>query len=227
VLHEADESLGCWLAEAVPGGTRVSFDTPHPGWAAAPPASPLLDAFLCHVGEDSDGRLAGWAPVRDTDGRTIGREQPPRRYVLCYLVTAWTTGPAQACHELLGALLTACAGLDALPPGCLRGSLAAAGLPVLLRCPPAVADTGHTRWWAGFGLPPKTLLELHLVVPVVPPGVAVAAPAREVSVGLAATGTGTSPQPPAARRVGRTAGGPGRRSERARISEHGEPGHER
>jgi uncharacterized protein DUF4255 len=218
VLHEADASLACWLADVMPGGTRVSFDAPRPGWASGPPGSPLLDVFLCQVGEDGEGRTAGWAAVRDAGGRTIARQQPPRRYLLCYLVSAWTTGPAEAGHELLGALLTAAAGLDALPPGCLRGSLAAAGLPVPLRCPPPSRDTGHARWWADSGLPPKTLLELHLAVPVVlPPDGELAPPARAVSLGTAETGTGNPPRLPSGRRL---AQGPGERRERARISEH-------
>lgn len=234
VLHDADASLASWLASVLPSGTKISFDAPESGWADGPPDPPLVDAFLYDIREDEEGRPVGWAPIRDGDGRTIARQQAPRRYVLYYLVTAWTAGheapsaeagdlparggPAPAEHEMLGALLSACAGLDTLPAECLRGSLAEAGLPMLLRCAPAGRDTDPGRWWAGFGLPPRVFLDLRLVVPVVPvPDRDVASPTREIALDVSKPGVGGE-EGLAPRR--RPTGGPGRRWERSGISEH-------
>ncbi len=218
VLHDADASLACWLTSVLPEGTTISFDAPEPGWASGPPDPPLVDAFLYDIREDEEGRPAGWSAVRDKDGRTIGRQQAPRRYALRYLVTAWAAGPAVAEHELLGTLLPASAGLDVLPGECLRGSLAGAGGPVLLRCAPAGRDTDPGRCCAGFGLPPRAFLDLRLVVPVVPAQEqGLASPVREIALDVTKPGIGGAEGLATARRP---AGGSGRRWERGRISEH-------
>jgi hypothetical protein len=234
VLHDADASLASWLTSVLPSGTKISFHAPEPGWADGPPDPPLVDVFLYDIREDEEERPVGWTPVRDGDGRTVARQQAPRRYALRYLVTAWTGGyeapsaeagglparggPAPAEHEMLGALLSACADLDTLPTECLRGSLAEAGRPVLLRCAPAGRDTDLERWWAGFGLPPRTFLDLLLVVPVVPePDRDVASPAREIGLDVSKPGAGDE-EGLAPRR--RPTGAPGRRWERSGISEH-------
>lgn len=97
--------------------------------------------------------------------------------------------PEVAEHELLGLLLCACAAQDALPAECLRGALAGAGEPALLRCSPADGRSDPGRLWTGFGLPPRAFLDLLLVVPVLPPmDRDLAPPAREIALDLTATG---------------------------------------
>jgi len=242
VLHDADASLACWLARVLPAGTKVRFDAPDPGWVAQPPDPPFVDVFLYDVREDDKASQAGWSEDRDADGRVTRRQQPPRRYKLRYLLTAWAADPAAAeavptaagldggtpsCgdgtavtggtmaragravaasdgdgtavagsrtmaeHDLLGALLSACVTTDVLSAGCLRGTLASAGLPVLLRCAPAGEQAAPARLWAGFGLPPRTFLDLLLIVPVLPPPDSdLAPPAREIALGVTKSGAG-------------------------------------
>lgn len=254
VLHDADTSLACWLAGVLPGGTKVRFGAPDAGWVSRPPDPPFLDAFLYDIREDGDqARPAGWSAIRDTDGKALARQMPPRHYRLRYLVTAWTAGVAPALpgnpplpgnpemteHELLGDLMCACASLDALPADCLHGSLADAALPVLLRCAPADRDADPARCWAGFGLPPRVFLDLLLLVPLLPPPDTDLAPlAREIALDMTkpgAEGNGKADDNIAAGRMTgrplaeelpagrRTAGAPGRRREPPRITEHAVP----
>lgn len=143
---------------------------------------------------------------------------------------------ATAEHELLGVLLSACIATDALPAGCLRGMLSNAGLPVLLRCAPADRNADPARCWAGFGLPPRVFLDLLLLVPLLPPPDSDLAPLpREIALDMTkpgAEGNGNADDIKAAGGITgiprgeelpagrRTAGAPGRRRERARITEH-------
>ncbi|GAA1942410.1 Pvc16 family protein [Kitasatospora viridis] len=193
MLRDADLSLAAWLAGVLPAGTGVRFDAPGAAWDSTGPADgPCISAFLCEVRRDGrDAAPAGWSQVRDGAGRLVGRQLPTRHYRLRYAVTAWAGAaddPSQralAEHGLLGLLIDACAAADTLGDEQLTGALAAAGLPVQVRC--AGDEPGGPTaqsLWAGFGIAPRAVLLLELAVPVVPPLVTdLAAPVREIVLG--------------------------------------------
>ena len=74
--------------------------------------------------------------ARGKDGMVSGRAQPPRRFRLAYLVTAWTQRPEDE-HRLLSSLLVCMLRNPMLKPGDLGGSLDAADLPVYIEVGPA------------------------------------------------------------------------------------------
>lgn len=213
VIHDADRSLAAWLSDVLPEGVTVTAEPPAPAWAQRPPALSLVDAFLCDIREDGTGLSADSSPVRGADGGLTARQPPVRRYRLSYLLTAWAAEVA-AGHELLGAVLTACAADDIIPPGCLRGTLALAGLPVTLRCAPPEPAVTPQQLWASLGIPPRAAVVLVMTVPLVPaPQAGLAPPARRLDLdltaaappgqetaGTAPAGTGPAPDSRAARR---------------------------
>lgn len=194
MLRDADLSLENWLGRVLPPGTGVRFDAPRPDWERRRSGAAFVSAFLCEVHRDEqDLPRAGWSDARDGDGRLVGRQAAPRYYRLVYLVTAWADaagGDDEASrrtieeHELLGRLVDACTGTEALAADLLTGVLAEAAIPSFVRCASGEAARSTRELWSGFGIAPHAHLVLELVAPVVPPIVTeLAPPAREIVLG--------------------------------------------
>ena len=178
MLDDVDASLAAMLARHLPEGTTVSFEAPSPAWVDAPPGKQVVNAILYHVREEPDGRGADWDDVRDEQGRLLGRQPPPRRYELSYLVTAWA-GDAALEHRLLSDVLRMAFTGEALPKDCRVGSLAESGLPVLLRVVRREPPHPPTAVWADLGLPPRLVVDVAVSAPLVPPLVTDLAPPAE------------------------------------------------
>jgi len=190
-LDDVDASLAAMLTQALPDGTTVSFEAPAPAWADSPPGKQVVNAFLYDIREERDGRNADWADIRDERGRVVGRQPPPRRYELSYLVTAWA-GDAALEHRLLSDVLRMVFAGEAVPADCRVGSLAENPLPVLLRV--VRQDPPHTpsKVWSDLGLPPRLVVDVAVSAPLVPPvSTELAPPAEGMHLGIGRGGPGS------------------------------------
>ena len=100
--------------------------TGSPGGAARPSTSTCTTSARTSSGACRPGRTSA-APT----GPVTGRRQPPRRFRLAYLVTAWTQRPEDE-HRLLSSLLACLLRNPMLKPDDLGGALAEADLPVYI-----------------------------------------------------------------------------------------------
>jgi hypothetical protein len=161
VIRDLDTTLSAWLGALVPG-VPVTFGIPDPDTPADGSVSLWLHLYDVH--EEASVGAAGWMPVRDADGRTIGRVPPQRRYRFRYLLTASAKATLDE-HELLGQVLAGCALQEAVPEKHLNGSLATAEGEVLVRCAPVRAD-GLGEWGETWRAVRRTSLELSVLAPL-------------------------------------------------------------
>lgn len=186
VFHHLDAALRSVLLPALPAGTEVSFAAPTSSWAARERSTPTVNAFLRLVRHEPSTRLGGWIERRDGSGRLIAREQAPREFRSCYLVTAWDTDIARE-HALLGAVLTALAAQDVIPARHLPEPLAAAGFPVALAVADPALPCAPTEIWSVLDTPPRSALDVVVTAAFVPEAVAdLAEPPRRIDLGVAA-----------------------------------------
>lgn len=187
MIHDVDGSLRSLLTRSFPDkAPAIAFDAPTAEWAAAQ-RGPALSFFLYDIREDLDGRAADWDDVRDERGRVIGRQPPPRRYQLSYLVTAWGNKSAEAEHELLSTVLRSVPERELIPDEDLQGSLAGITAPVLVRVGIPTAGAGAQGWelLSALGVPPRASLEFVVLAPLFAPMVTdIAPPAEEIKLGL-------------------------------------------
>jgi hypothetical protein len=165
MIHEVDDSLRN-LITADPGvaGVELAFDAPTKDWGARQ-GSPTINVFLYDVREDLLRRDVGPQPVRNDEGRIIGRQPPVRRFKLSYLLTAWTQRPEDE-HRLLSVLLGRLLRFDAVPEEFLVGSLADSTVPVVLDLAlPPTADRSLSDIWSALGGELKPSLDLAVVAP--------------------------------------------------------------
>jgi hypothetical protein len=182
VLADVDATLADWLSAALPAGTELDF---------APPAdlaerrrgrgARMVNLFLHDVRADPAGLAAAEVYLRDEQGRVRGVQSPLRRYRLDYLVTAWAED-VRAEHRLLGQVLAAPGGGDALAGDALRGELRELNLPL----PVELCGQDEPVFWAALGLPARTALRLTVTAPV-PPVVRLDVAPPVQRVGVAAT----------------------------------------
>jgi Pvc16 N-terminal domain len=204
VLRDVDTSLAAWLTGYLPPGAAVVFDAPeHPATT-----EPALGLYLHDVREEAELTPAGWSTVRDAEGNVIGRSPPQLRYRLTYLLTAWAGDPL-AEHEMLGAVLAGCAVHQTIPVESLRGRMAEAGQPVLVRCAPFERGCDPRELWAAWRIPPRTALELSVLAPL-PVAAMASVPSAPRKIDLR-----SARRPPAG-----TAAAPGHQPRRPRIDEH-------
>ncbi len=147
-------------------GVEISFEAPTREWGTKRNV-PTLDLYLYDVREDLTRREVQWADVRDASGRVVGRQPPPRRYRLSYLVTAWTQRPEDE-HRLLSACLAAFLRHETLPPADLVDALADQPIPVELEVAlPPGPDRSLADVWTALGGELKPSLDLVATVPFV------------------------------------------------------------
>lgn len=159
MIAEVDEALCQALGRVLPKGTVVRLDPPKPTWQTEKP-SQAIDLFLFGVADDKRGAMSGWEEVRGAGGAVLSRQQPPRRYLLSYLVTARAPKIFEE-HELLDTALRALTDGEALPPDCLPEALADLGLPVLVDLDPA----GPGQLWSSLGMPARAAFVLSVSAP--------------------------------------------------------------
>jgi hypothetical protein len=166
VIHEIDDALRSLIGtRALPGViTDIEFAAPTRNWGARR-NSPTVNVYLYDIREEVGRRERGPVPVRNEDGRVVGRRQPPRWFRLSYLVTAWTTRPEDE-HRLLSALLILLLQHEILPAEDLTGALRDLNLsiPMTVAVPPpesrSLADL-----WSALGGELKPSLDVVVVAP--------------------------------------------------------------
>jgi hypothetical protein len=188
VIHEIDESLQRLVTRTLNGsGVNVAFEAPTREWAAQR-TGPTVNLYLYDLREDVARRPGGREPVKDGDGRTVGRREPLRSYRLSYLATAWTPRPQDE-HRLLSVLLSCFLSSPVLPADVLPKDLAEAGTRIQLTAglPPG-GDRSISDIWSALGGELKPSLDVVLTVPFDSERVAAAGPpALELHLDVEAT----------------------------------------
>ena len=167
VIHEVDEVLkGLLTGGALAGsGVEVAFEAPTRDWAARRNV-PTIDCYLYDIREDTRRRERGAFSVRDEQGITVRRRQPPRWFQLAYLVTAWTKRPQDE-HRILSAVLATLLPHELLPPGELTGSLAALGLTVPISVASLSTEARSTaEIWSALGGELKPSIDVVVTAPM-------------------------------------------------------------
>jgi hypothetical protein len=167
MIHDVDASLAALIrAEALAGGeAEVVFDPPTKEWASRRHA-PAVDVFLYDIREDVSRRDISVIVVRDEDGNIVDRRSPPRRFLLNYLLTAWTRRPEDE-HRLLSQLLGAFVKHDRIPQEHLHGQLADQSLAVILKLAlPMAEHRSISDLWTALGGEMKPSLDLVVVAPL-------------------------------------------------------------
>jgi hypothetical protein len=191
VIRDLDTTLSAWLGALVPD-VPVTFGVLDP--QASSDGSSSLWLHLYDVHEEASVGAAGWMPVRDADGRTVGRVPPLRRYRFRYLLAASAKGTLDE-HELLGRVLAGCALHETVPAEHLSGALASAEGEVLVRCAPVRVD-GQGEWDQSWRAARRTSLELSVLAPLLLDVVEEVGPApRSIELGSSRLGPGRDGEP--------------------------------
>lgn len=181
MIHDVDETIREVVRRDVLNGSGVdvSFEAPTSEWAARQ-VGPTLNFYLYDIREDLNRRWMGPIESRDTEGTVIDRRQPPRRYKLSYLATAWTQRPEDE-HRLLSAMLAAFIRFEILPDELLQGSLSHDIDPVAVTIAlPPPQDRSLSDVWNALGGELKPSLDLVITAPMDPEQtLAVGPPVRE------------------------------------------------
>jgi hypothetical protein len=112
-----------------PDEIDVAFDAPDREWAAKV-GKPTVNCYLYDIRENLQLRETDWVMERDPNGRVVTKRQPPRRFDLSYVCTAWTAD-AEDEHRLLWRVLATFVRCPVLPRHLLKGELAQIDWPVL------------------------------------------------------------------------------------------------
>lgn len=166
VIHDVDETIRVIVERDVlnGAGVDVSFEAPTKEWAARQ-TGPTLSFYLYDIREDLNRRLVEFVETRDQNGFVTDRRQPPRRYKLSYLATAWTQRPEDE-HRLLSAVLGAFIRADILPGDVLQGALADELDPVKVTIAlPPPPDRSLSDVWNALGGELKPSLDLVVTAP--------------------------------------------------------------
>ena len=168
MIHDVDQLLEKVVRRDALNGSSVDlvFDAPTKDWVARR-SGPCVNLYLYDIREDLARRVPTWEDARGKDGMVAGRAQPPRRFRLAYLVTAWTQRPEDE-HRLLSSLLVCMLRNPMLKPGDLGGSLDAADLPVYIEVgQPETQDRSLADIWSALGGELKPSLDVVVTAPVV------------------------------------------------------------
>jgi hypothetical protein len=168
VIHDVDQLLERLVRrDALNGsGVDLAFDAPTKDWVARR-SGPTVDLYLYDIREDLARRVPAWEDVRGSNGEVADRRQPPRRFRLAYLVTAWTQRPEDE-HRLLSSLLGCFLRNPMLKPGELGGTLDEADLPVYIEVgQPASQERSLADIWSALGGELKPSLDLVVTAPMV------------------------------------------------------------
>lgn len=191
MIHDVDQLLERLVRRDALNGSSVElvFDAPTKDWVARRNA-PAVDLYLYDIREDVQRRVPTWEDVHDEAGRVRDRRQPPRRFRLAYLVTAWTQRPEDE-HRLLSSLLGCFLKNQMLKPDELEGALAEAELPIYIEVAlPPTQDRSLADIWSALGGELKPSLDVVVTAPMVVGAVTPFGPPvlAGPTIGLAATG---------------------------------------
>jgi hypothetical protein len=131
VIEDVDEALKALLKREALGGSgdvEISFEAPTTDWASRR-GGPAVNVYLYDIREDTHRRMTAYERIYGDDGLVTGHKQPPRRFKLSYLLTAWTQRPEDE-HRLLSSCLSCFLRNETMPEELLVGALA--GLPASL-----------------------------------------------------------------------------------------------
>ena len=168
MIHDVDQLLEKLVRRDALNGSAVElvFEAPTKDWVARR-SGPAIDLYLYDIREDLQRRVPAWEDVRGKDGLVAGRAQPPRRFKLAYLVTAWTQRPEDE-HRLLSSLLVCFLRNPMVKPGELGGSLDEADLPVYIDVgQPATQERSMADIWSALGGELKPSLDVVVTAPMV------------------------------------------------------------
>ncbi len=167
----------------------VRLDPPKPTWQTERP-SKAIDLFLFGLHDDPRGRQSGIEEVRDDRGAVLSRQEPSRRCVLSYLVTARAPRISEE-HLLLDLALRTMIFTDMLPVDCLPSGLAGTGAPVFVN----VAENEPAALWTSLGMPARAAFVVNISAPYIPePDTELAPPAEKITL---ASGQSARPSAPA------------------------------
>ncbi|MEO6125018.1 MAG: DUF4255 domain-containing protein [Ilumatobacteraceae bacterium] len=167
MIHEVDDVLRALIKRDVLDGSEIeiSFEAPSRDWAAKR-TKPTINIYLYDIREDLSRREVFFEEVRDETGRVIDRRQPPRRFRLTYLMTAWTQRPEDE-HRILSQLLGCFLVQDFLPPDLLVGSLKDSERVVVSTVAvPVGQDKQISEVWSALGGELKPSLDLAIIAPM-------------------------------------------------------------
>jgi hypothetical protein len=167
VIHDVDQLLERLVRRDALNGSAVDlvFDAPTKDWVARR-SGPAINLYLYDIREDLARRVPAWEDVRGANGEVAGRRQPPRRFRLAYLVTAWTQRPEDE-HRLLSSLLLCFLRNPMLKPGELGGSLEDANLPLYIEVgQPETQERSLADVWSALGGELKPSLDVVVIAPV-------------------------------------------------------------
>ena len=168
MIHDVDQLLEKLVRRDALNGSAVDlvFDAPTKDWVARR-SGPAVDLYLYDIREDLQRRVPTWEDVRAPGGEVTGRRQPPRRFRLAYLVTAWTQRPEDE-HRLLSSLLLCFLRNPMLKPGELGGSLDETDLPVYIDVgQPETQERSLADIWSALGGELKPSLDVVVTAPIV------------------------------------------------------------
>jgi hypothetical protein len=168
VIHDVDQLLEKLVKKEALNGSSVElvFDAPTKDWVARR-SGPCVNLYLYDIREDLQRRVPAWEDMRGSDGAVNARRQPPRRFRLAYLVTAWTQRPEDE-HRLLSSLLVCMLRNPMLKAGELGGSLDEADLPVYIEVgQPESQERSLADIWTALGGELKPSLDVVVTAPVV------------------------------------------------------------
>jgi hypothetical protein len=168
VIHDVDQLLEKLVKKEALAGSSVElvFEAPTKDWVARR-SGPCVNLYLYDIREDLQRRVPAWEDMRGTDGMVNARRQPPRRFRLAYLVTAWTQRPEDE-HRLLSSLLVCMLRNPMLKSGELGGELDAADLPVYIEVgQPESQERSLADIWTALGGELKPSLDVVVTAPVV------------------------------------------------------------
>jgi hypothetical protein len=168
VINDVDSALRGLLVLCLDDDkAQVAFEAPTPVWAAGQDG-PTVNLFLTDICEETEGQTGDWEDVRNSEGRVIGRQPPPRRYRLSYVLSVWAD-QAEDEHRLLGHILETLPERPAIPADLLPGRLRDQGMPVTLRLGEGGAATPATDLFTALGSAPRATCRLTVIVPILPP----------------------------------------------------------
>jgi hypothetical protein len=168
MIHDVDQLLERIVRRDALNGSAVElvFDAPTKDWVARRNA-PAVDLYLYDIREDLIRRAPAWEDIRDESDHVSGRRQPPRRYRLAYLVTAWTQRTEDE-HRLLASLLSCFIVNAMIQPSDLDGTLAKTDLPVYIDvAQPPTQERSIADVWSALGGELKPSLDVVVTAPLI------------------------------------------------------------
>ncbi len=169
MIQDVDDALEQLITRDVlagQNGVTVEFDAPTTEWAARQ-NSPAIDVYLYDITENTRPRQVAYEHQVGDDGRTVSHaELPPRRYNLCYLLTAWTQRPLDE-HRLLAALLSCFLQYPTMPRDVMSEAHAAVRYSTTMTIAlPRPESRQAIDVWSSMGGELKPSLDLVVTVPL-------------------------------------------------------------